>query len=392
MNRSAGPSAETRFVALDAWRGISALVVALFHLFAVDHLGTTAFVRNSYLVVDSFFVLSGFVICHAFGERIGDLRSALAFMVRRFGRLWPLHVFVLALFLIWRLATAAVAHEPVFTPEYSAKSLLTNLLLLHSMGLHHRLTWNGPSWSISVEFYTYVVFAALLLLGRRRPVLPFALTAAVGAWILVRNCTYMDTTYDFGIFRALYGFFLGACVRRLGGRLLDLRPNFALMTALELGLAAAAWYFQAHADRLGFVAPLFYAVMVLVLAMQAGALSAVMSTAPMRHIGNWSYSIYLLHAFLANLIIQAALWLEARYGLPLFQVTQENGVVVAKRLFLGSLWRTDLLTVLYVAAVIGLSALTYRWVETPGRRWFNRLAKERFGPRPVAAAPVPAGS
>ena len=51
-----------RFRALDSWRGIAACLVALYHLDAYSHLFDVPFLRNSYLMVDFFFVLSGFVI------------------------------------------------------------------------------------------------------------------------------------------------------------------------------------------------------------------------------------------------------------------------------------------------------------------------------------------
>jgi peptidoglycan/LPS O-acetylase OafA/YrhL len=56
-----------RFIALDSWRGIAACLVALFHLEAYSHLvyshlNAAPFLRNSWLFVDFFFVLSGFVI------------------------------------------------------------------------------------------------------------------------------------------------------------------------------------------------------------------------------------------------------------------------------------------------------------------------------------------
>ena len=83
----------SRFHVLDAWRGIAALLVALERLHAHGVFYSLPFVRNSYLFVDFFFVLSGFVIAHAYADKITDARSALTFALRRFGRLWPLHIF-----------------------------------------------------------------------------------------------------------------------------------------------------------------------------------------------------------------------------------------------------------------------------------------------------------
>ncbi len=61
-----------RFLVLDSWRGIAACLVALFHLDAYSHLYAVPFLRNSWLFVDFFFVLSGFVIAANYQQRLRD--------------------------------------------------------------------------------------------------------------------------------------------------------------------------------------------------------------------------------------------------------------------------------------------------------------------------------
>jgi len=51
-----------RLEALDGWRGLAALMVALYHFEASSHVRDLAFVRVFYLFVDFFFALRGFVI------------------------------------------------------------------------------------------------------------------------------------------------------------------------------------------------------------------------------------------------------------------------------------------------------------------------------------------
>ena len=55
-------SENDRFVALDSWRGVCALLVALFHVPIIGVVRQLTLISNGYLFVDFFFVLWGFVI------------------------------------------------------------------------------------------------------------------------------------------------------------------------------------------------------------------------------------------------------------------------------------------------------------------------------------------
>src|SRR4029077_20772932 len=153
-----------RFRALDSWRGICALLVAAHHLEARGFIYWQPLVRNAWLFVDFFFVLSGFVIAHAYGEKLSDGDDIKAFVLRRFGRLWPLHVTVLLTLVAIELSRLEIAHihpiageHPAFTADRSVYAIITNLALVQALGLHSFDTWNGPAWSIGVEFYTYLI-------------------------------------------------------------------------------------------------------------------------------------------------------------------------------------------------------------------------------------------
>ena len=94
---------------------------------------------------------------------------------------------------------------------YSLPALLSNVLLLNGMGVDGGLAWNGPSWSISAEVWTYLLFGAVVLLLRGR--LWLALVPAIIACpviLYLYSPHYMDATWDFGFVRCVYGFALGA--------------------------------------------------------------------------------------------------------------------------------------------------------------------------------------
>jgi peptidoglycan/LPS O-acetylase OafA/YrhL len=104
-----------RFLVLDSWRGICAVGVAIFHMnFAGPTLPSPSF--KGYLFVDYFFVLSGFVISAAYFERLSDRAALVHFIIRRFGRIYPVHLMILigCLASVLVLAIYVFAHESGF--------------------------------------------------------------------------------------------------------------------------------------------------------------------------------------------------------------------------------------------------------------------------------------
>src|ERR1700709_560293 len=181
----------TRFRALDGWRGVCALLVAAHHIEVHGFLYWQPLIRNAWLFVDFFFVLSGFVIAHAYGAHLEKGPEIKAFVIRRFGRLWPLHAAMLLALIGLELAHLAIAHghpipgaRPAFPAGRAPSAILTNLFLVQSLGLHPYETWNGPAWSISTEFYTYLIFAAVCFVAPRFRILLSLLLAVLGIVVL----------------------------------------------------------------------------------------------------------------------------------------------------------------------------------------------------------------
>jgi peptidoglycan/LPS O-acetylase OafA/YrhL len=218
MGGRPNPNHGHRFAVLDGWRGIAALCVALYHFPVYSHIEFSGFVRGAYLFVDFFFVLSGFVIAYVYADRLQRWDDVTQFVVRRFGRLWPLHVATLLFLVATELAKLYAANRgwlnfsrPPFDPTgfNSWAAIPTNLVLIQALGLHGGLSWNGPAWSICTEFWTYLVFAALCWSGRRSLTLGAAACVAGGLLIVAFGGKGMNVSYDYGFFRCIFGFFTG---------------------------------------------------------------------------------------------------------------------------------------------------------------------------------------
>jgi peptidoglycan/LPS O-acetylase OafA/YrhL len=361
------------FGSLESLRGVAALSVVLSHALWMNpiHQG---YVRNSYLMVDLFFVLSGFLICHAYGERLTSRRQLRDFTVLRLGRLYPVHVTLLAAFVAlevaWYLAQGrgTAAGEGAFAHNNGA-ALVSNLLLTHSLGLHGRFTFNGPSWSISAEFFTYIMFAlALYVIGPRLKhwQLPiFVLISALGlAMLLVAGRTDLNVTHDFGIYRCITGFFLGAAAYLLLARS-DLARRAAVRTVAPYVATAALvgggiyLGFKAEGPSDFLILPLA-TVLVLALALSPHtAIDRWLQAPALVYLGTISYSLYMVHYLVARVfgyILRVELGFDrvpTEAGYPLVGTDPITGSVALA---------------VYVGTVLVLSHASFVWIENRFRR------------------------
>ena len=371
-----------RFRVLDAWRGIAALLVALFHLNVSSAIYGLDFIRNAYLFVDFFFVLSGFVITHSYAERLRTLEDVGAFATRRFNRLWPLHVVVLFAFVLVELAKlfaearGAAFSVPAFADATSAATLPLNLVFAHSFGIVRHLTWNPPSWSIAVEFWTYLIFAAVLYVSAARfashrfaaEALLLLLLAASVAILVSYSDRGQDVTYDLGLFRCLYGFLVGHFVYRLW----QVCPRELFETRLlEIAVLIIAVYYVATTGRsgYGFFAPLVFGAIVLVFAFEAGPISKLMSNRTNDWLGRISYSIYMWQAFIIFNLVDRPVSVVEKITQMVLTTTDGAGSALGgeagKLIVLGDHVLPILATLLFLGALVGVASVSYRLIERP---------------------------
>jgi peptidoglycan/LPS O-acetylase OafA/YrhL len=372
-----------RFQVLDSWRGIAALCVVLFHFEAVNDIHALPFVRHSFLFVDFFFLLSGFVIAHAYGDRLTTPADTAQFLIRRFGRVWPLHVAVLGAFVgieILKYGLISRGHitttTGAFDPQGSTplSSLPLQVLLLQGTGVTNKLTWNEPSWSISAEFWTYVLFALIVMLPSRHRIAAFMASAIIGATILFSFAHHgMDATYDLGLPRCIFGFSIGCLVYALRSRIRT--ASLSMPNIAEFAAVVAIVGFVTFSGRTSssFAAPILFAAVVYIFSFEAGAVSRLLNERIFLNLGRWSYSIYMVQALIAFMIGLAVSELQRRWDIALWKLVVEDGV--ATRMIVSEHTLVlDIVHLAYTASVVALAAITYRLIEEPGRRYFRRLA------------------
>lgn len=386
MQPAARPApAQTRFHALDGWRGICALLVALHHIPIKAAFLGGAFFDGTYLFVDFFFVLSGFVIAHAYGAPAGR-GGWFAFVCKRFGRLWPLHVAVLACFVAINIARLSLlgwyGHSTRAAASWHGLLISTaeQLLLLQSASFLPQapgVLVNGPNWSISTEFWTYMLFAIVTAAGQTRHLAVKTLIIILSACIIVRFQTDFMNPYSWVMFfRCFYGFFIGQLVYAL----YTARPQrlgFAAASAAEffLLICAVTLVTMARASTATLAAPLLFAGIVYCFAAESGALSAWLKTRPLQALGRTSYSVYMTHALLIA-GVTAALHLAGKF----LHQTLIHPIGGDYLIDFGPAWLLLALAALILAATIYVSSLTYRYIEKPGQRFFSQIAARQTAP------------
>jgi peptidoglycan/LPS O-acetylase OafA/YrhL len=367
----------------------------MFHLNVFSPIYSLEFVRNAYLFVDFFFVLSGFVITHSYAGRLGTPEQLAAFAIRRFGRLWPLHAVVLLAFVIVECAKAMAAARgasftnPPFTGSNSLGTIAINLAFAQSFGIERHLTWNSPSWSISAEFWTYLIFAGALFiattwLSRIR----FA-TSCLMAAMLVGSASILvlfaqrgiDATYDLGLVRCLYGFLVGHLTYRLWQAASHVKFRGAF---LEVGALIATAVYVSAVGRTGysFLAPLVFAAVVFVFAFEAGPISTLMSNKGNEWLGRISYSIYMWQAFIIFNFIDRPVSIFERMTGQVLTTTEGAGSALgneaSKLIVLGGHFMPLLVTMLFPGLLIAVASSSYFLIEKPGQELFARLAGWRW--------------
>jgi peptidoglycan/LPS O-acetylase OafA/YrhL len=286
---------------IQALRGIAVAVVVVCHLWP-------SVLPGGFVGVDVFFAISGFLITSHLVreiERTGRI-SLAAFWARRARRLLPAALTVLLACALATLAIVPETHWPQFLAEVRASAAYVQNWQLASSAVDYFAAADGPSpvqhyWSLSAEEQFYLVWPVLLSAVafvaprrlRRRALggLMWALAAASLAYSIQRTAADPAAAYFVTPTRG-WEFAAGGLLALLGPSY-DRRPALRSV-ASWLGLAAialAAALYSAATPFPGVAAALPV----------AGALAViwagrpVLTLAPLRFLGDISYSLYLWH-------------------------------------------------------------------------------------------------
>jgi peptidoglycan/LPS O-acetylase OafA/YrhL len=343
------------FVALEGLRGVAAIAVAVGH--AAQVLGTNHYFSSTELAVDFFFMLSGFVLAHAYEARLRTSKWFLTYLVARIIRLYPLIVFGVLL--------AAVAHlvrggdilyvvrlalqGAVLVPELNISALDPSIFPL-----------NPPAWSLLFEMIASICFGLGLWFGRKTaPMLIFSVAAllffAIGAGTF--DLGWSPYALMGGLARVMFGMGAGVFLYRIHSGGLNRLPTIHISISTVALLLIVSGLGRSLILHILFV---FVVFPILILSSVRANNSFV---GVCRLSGNLSYPLYILHW-------PIYLWIDI--------------LVAGARMNL----KSSVLTGLSILVAVILSLAVLRFYDQPARRWLTGKVR-RLRPVPIETSGAP---
>jgi peptidoglycan/LPS O-acetylase OafA/YrhL len=350
---------------LTSVRFLLALGVVLFHYQLMWTLPPEAagLLNRARLGVDIFFILSGFILAHVYlqGEGPPDYRR---FIVARFARIYPAHAAIMLGMLVMVLGAGlvGVGLEPgrFNAPDFIQSMLLTQAWFPRST----MVLWNGPAWSLSAEWFAYLIFpvyAWIALRLRDRPVVLIALAISLFAVLdagyrMAFGVILPRAEDNLGVLRILPEFLFGIGLYFLGQRL-RLSPRAAIGAVVVASLAMLAAMQASLDDRLivALAGPL---ILSLALLAKSGT-RTFLSNPVWLFAGEASYALYLVHIPLVMVwrnAMQALLGLDGDYRMAPLELAALLALTLAAA------------AVIHVAVEQPGRRLLRRWLNRPGAR------------------------
>lgn len=370
---------------LTSLRGIAAILVVFFHFHIfvapLTNPADSEMIRHLYLMVDFFFILSGFVMGYVYGDwfRTGVIKASfMRYMGARFARIYPLHLltflWVFGLY-VW-IINAGVKLQGGAEMVFSLPDVPLHLLLLNGFNQAVTATWNTPSWSIGSEWLMYLLFpfmvplfsrsslrvkAALLLVPLSGYILLTYLQPPMPdykEWLKTLPYNFDAITFPKSFIRCFCGFLTGMiCLDAYRERwMYSLLGNGMVLAAIGTGVLIC-WHLNVPDGLTIWTFPL----LIIGTAYNQGQLARLLNTRVFQRLGDWSFSIYMVHIPIVFTFLAVDLISKVHVKNPPAPRGVHYGI-------------DNLITCLvFVAIVLVVASLTYRFVEVPARKRLNAV-------------------
>jgi peptidoglycan/LPS O-acetylase OafA/YrhL len=363
---------------LTALRGYAAFAVLIFHLLGVTPLlggrippaGYDAglglhtynwmisrLAQNGWYGADIFIILSGFIITHRYRRNVGSTKKAVSFMLTRLGRIYP--SYAASLVALWAMYQFGILPEAM--ADYDMLALHATLTFAWFPPSISIESWNPPGWSVSCEFFNYLLFPFIALV-MTRSIKPMAgnYVSMMLPLALLLSLIGFQVVGPLALTRGFANFMLGYCCAMLFpmcklGRVW----GWLVLLSIPVLLFSPIW--------LGYMNPILLSLsasaIILGLALHSqqprkrGVIDYIFLNAPSQFIGRISYSLYVWQFP----VLLLAGYIKKNY------FPDSDAVLMAYPSAVAGL------VVIIVGSIVLVSWLVYRYLEKPAsdgvKRW-----------------------
>ncbi len=375
---------------LTALRGIAAILVAVlhFHFFLgpVVPYREASVIDKFYLMVDLFFILSGFIMCYVYEDtfKIGVVKKSYKnFLIARLARIYPLHFLTLIAEILIFIFIVSIGKFDLLTPPnqhlYRLDAIPVQLAFLQTVGIYNFDTFNAPAWSLSAEWWAYVLFPFLFILFRKLGYKNWGIVflIAVAGWLSIEfllsglepfmnmspnpNKRTLDVNWHYGTLRGIVGFIAGMAIWQVYTRRKFIKLLGNGWTLLTLSIMAML---AMHFEWYDTIIVAIFSFVILSSAYGSIRINSLYAFKLFRKLGDWSFSIYIWHMVLVHIIFVFFLC---------YRVEPIKGLLRPLKAY-----NTKLCLVLFLLATCFVGYLSFKYIETPTRRWIRKRFSSNY--------------
>lgn len=341
---------------LDGFRGVAALAVLINH--TTGTFGATHLLGSTQIAVDIFFVVSGFVLAHAYEKRFAAGMTVAEFMRKRLVRFYPLYILGIVIIPVAYYGAHMVGVTISDGRSASLLDMSFNLFFLPTPNQGKLFPPNTPAWSLFFELainLIYVVIWKWLSTPRLISVVAASVVALAVAGIHYGS---LDIGYDWnsllgGAARVCFGFSAGVLTYRISARF-----GGVPLVGYPVLIAVVALVLSAHIPD-GWLRAIYDLCAVVIIAPAVVMLGAQIKVSgriaeSMKFVGAISYALYVLHYPVLIIFKRATLqWSDLS---------------------------PNIASAVYVGIALCIASGAHYCFDVPIRRAMSRRAKRLMGP------------
>ncbi|WP_419211073.1 acyltransferase family protein [Maribacter sp. X9] len=352
-----------RITKLDGLRGIFSFMIIFFHYDnrILPEFVSQNFVKNgAWIFVEFFFVLSGYVISYNY-DNLSTKNEFWIYLKKRFIRLYPLLFFTIMVYFLFELLGSTILKSFINTPETVPSLILAtidSLLFTNSTPIFGDTDggMNSPSWSISAEMISYIVFGlATIYLSKKNKTIFYICLILVSMSILLK----FKPPVNYFFLRAFVSFSLGYLLFKVS----KFRIPFKDWMEYLIPIALLLVMYMIHDNTFGlahfngnFTINIIFFFSILMLLKTDGTITRILDSPFVQFLGKISYSVYLNHLLIITVL--------PRFFFKILKIEQNTYTEVGVLIFLCIL-------------ILVYSALTYKYIELKGSKFLKSKLLKR---------------